>query len=239
MLEHVYSSWSCATASCCISKNQTHATCRTNQTSYPPHTFLHHTYLHVQITLPKCTAPLLTISTISWVKHPVRSSTPRIPTLRPTIHHPLLTILPITHPGVSLIRGAYLHHYTLQESSTYGARGIHQLNPPQNHTSDHPSRESTRMPPLGFEPAISTRERLRRSPAEIAGSNSTSYYMTFFTVLPNGLTTHSLHTTRIPNLWRAGHIHHRHPKPYYYCRSPIQGSLTSTVTATPMKLKNE
>ena len=41
MLEHIHSSWSCATASCCISKNQTHATCRAGQTAYPSHTYLH------------------------------------------------------------------------------------------------------------------------------------------------------------------------------------------------------
>ena len=112
--------------------------------------------------------------------------------------------------------------------------GVHtndtqRINLTLNHIADHPSRGVNTD---GARPTSSL--RYLKSEYSRAGSQkfpvSTSFYMTFFTVLPNGLTTHSLHTTRIPKLWRAGHIHHRHPKPYYYCRSHIQGNLTSTVT---------
>jgi len=52
-----------------------------------------------------------------------------------------------------------------------------------------------------------------------------------------------LHATGIPILWRAGHIHHRHPLqnilPITHPGDQHGRSLTSNVTRTPMKLKNE
>ena len=139
--------------------------------------------------------------------------------------------------GPLSISGPTLHQripYLWLASNPSPTLGVHtndtqRINLTLNHIADHPS------PGVNTDGARPTSSlRYLKSEYSRAGSQkfpvSTSFYMTFFTVLPNGLTTHSLHTTRIPNLWRAGHIHHRHPKPYYYCRSHIQGNLTSTVT---------
>jgi hypothetical protein len=186
-----------------------------------------------------------------WATDPKRAQFWGGAIFTPPILGPFGVTCPFFSFGPLSISGSTLHQRipylwlanppTAREQPIPNTGGPHKRHPTYqphlNHTADHLSRGVNTD---GARPTSSL--RYLKSEYSRAGSQkfpvSTSFYITFFTVLPNGLTTHSLHTTRIPNLWHAGHIHHRHPKPYYYCRSPIQGRLTSTVTPTPMKLKN-